>query len=902
MSRLKLTKVVLLISVFISLAGHSQDRGSGPGSDSMNNSIGDSMYISTKDAGVKYKQIWKQPFYVFPERREAPLVWYDSLRVSHLSGDYSVSPFVLKAHPGEYFVYQVGVWATNTGLEGVEAVFSDLTDESRNDESGKGGSGKVIRSGSMTCFNSGGIDYKGRPFKKTISVAEGRVQALWIGVDLSKVGQGSYQGTVTVVVNKKKKLIKLRIDVAGEFIPDLGFDEGKRLSRMAWLNDTIGIDDHITKGFLPVRRNGDELSILGRSFKIAPDGLPAAITSYFTPSNQGIREKGEPVINTPFRFVIERENGGPVVLKSDPMKITGHAPGFVSWEVRSHSPECELICSGRLEYDGHVEYRLRLKSLKTLPIKDIRLEIPMNKSKAGYMMGLNREGGIFPGRWEWKWDTTRNQDALWLGGVNGGLRIKLKDENYRLPLVNVYYEFGRLHTPASWGNDTKGGVTVSKEGEDVVIDAYSGSRQLKAGTVCNYNFELLITPFKTIDNAVKYGDRYYHGGGTESFSKIDKAKGAGANIINIHQAESLYPFINYPYQDDNTADLKKLVDQAHADSLRLKLYYTTREITKNMPEFFPFYSLNGEVIYPGPGNASRTVLYPNGPNEWLVKNLREKYIPAWYDPIKSGKFKGVVDLSVITTPESRMNNFYIGGLDWMLKHLGIDGVYIDDAAIDRFTIRRARKLIDGYRPAGRMDMHSWNHFNKWAGYASCLNLYMDLLPYLDLVWIGEGRDYNRMPDHWLVEVSGIPFGLMGQMLEGGGNPWRGMIYGITNRAGWSGNPPSEIWKFWDKYSIGGKELVGYWQPDCPVTVNNDSVRASIFKGDAESIIAIANWSKEEQTTSVAIDWSALKYNPSSSTISIPSITGFQDEELQQSLSSITIPGGKGYLIVIKNGK
>ena len=126
----------------------------------------------------------------------------------------------------------------------------------------------------------------------------------------------------------------------------------------------------------------------------------------------------------------------------------------------------------------------------------------------------------------------------------------------------------------------------------------------------------------------------------------------------------------------------------------------------------------------------------------------------------------------ITTPDSRVNNFYVAGLEWMVKNIGIDGVYIDDSALDRFTVQRARKVIDEYRPEGRMDLHSWNHFNEWAGYTNCLNLYMDMLPYFDLIWIGEGRDYNRDPDHWLIEVSGIPFGLPGQMLEGGGNPWR----------------------------------------------------------------------------------------------------------------------------------
>ena len=221
------------------------------------------------------------------------------------------------------------------------------------------------------------------------------------------------------------------------------------------------------------------------------------------------------------------------------------------------------------------------------------------------------------------------------------------------------------------------------------------------------------------------------------------------------------------------------------------------------------------------------IINKNGPAEWLKINLRENYIPAWFNPIEEGKFKGAFDLSVITTPDSRLNNFYIGGLNWMVRKLDIDGVYIDDSALDRITLRRARKIIDRHRPEGRMDLHSWNHFNEWAGYTNCLNLYMDLLPYFDLVWIGEGRDYDRMPDHWLVEVSGIPFGLPGQMLQGGGNPWRGMVYGITNRAGWGGDP-TEIWKFWDQYHITDKQMIGYWDPENPVKSSNDLVKATLY--------------------------------------------------------------------------
>ena len=141
----------------------------------------------------------------------------------------------------------------------------------------------------------------------------------------------------------------------------------------------------------------------------------------------------------------------------------------------------------------------------------------------------------------------------------------------------------------------------------VLVSAYSGQRELKPGEVLNYDFELLITPFKTIDKKIKYGDRYFHGGGTTvSSQKVDMAKKAGANILNIHHAEDIYPFINYPYLDENTEELKALVKDAHEHDHRLKLYYTTRELTKNLPEFWAFNSLDGELIFPGPGNETHT--------------------------------------------------------------------------------------------------------------------------------------------------------------------------------------------------------------------------------------------------------------------------------------------------------
>jgi hypothetical protein len=827
-------------------------------------------------------------FLTFPESREHPIRILDEIPEGWSSRSArDLQLFSASPQPGEFFVFQIGVLAHKKGLSDLDVSWTPFEGDAS------------LPSSAMTCFNTSGTDFRGRAFTRRLNVPSGRIQPLWFGVQIPSTTWGTCRSTIAIVAKgMKPQAVQLELRIAGDVVTNNGFDRGKSLSRLAWLNTKIGTDTHPTRGFEPVRRTRQTMRILGRTIEIDNNGLPGAITSFFEPSNQFLLRQGKTLLSNPFRFAIEKDDGSLVRLVPGSLRFVEENPSTVRWQVTSKGEGCEVLCEGSLEFDGFMECALTLKTSAPMNVRDIRLEVPMRKECTPYMMGLHHEGGLRPARWDWHWDTTRNQDMLWIGDVNGGLRMKWKAENYRRPLINLYYGYGRLQMPPSWGNDGKGGVAVEDEGTITMVKSYSGPRTIAPGTPLHFDLELLITPFRKIDVATRWGDRYYHGGGTNALSKIARADTVGANIINIHHAEDIYPFINYPYLDENVPALRRLVDSAHHAGKRLKLYYTTRELTKNLPEFWAFRSLNGEIIFPGPASACTTIINPKGPDEWLKRNVKEDYIPAWLNMIHEGPFKGELDLAVITTPDSRLNNFYIGGLDWMLGHIGIDGVYIDDSALDRETVRRARRLIDHYRPQGRIDFHSWNHFNAMAGFTNCLNLYMDLLPYFDLVWIGEQRDYDRLPDHWLIEVSGIPFGLTGQMLNNAGNPWRGMLYGITNRPGWAGNP-AELWKFWDRTAIQKKTMVGYWDSRNPVTTGNDLVKATLYKGSRESIIAVAGWGPSDLTVSLHVDWKALGLDPKRCRMSMPPIPGFQDERKDVSLDGMTIPAGRGFLIVVK---
>ena len=156
---------------------------------------------------------------------------------------------------------------------------------------------------------------------------------------------------------------------------------------------------------------------------------------------------------------------------------------------------------------------------------------------------------------------------------------------------------------------------------------------------------------------------------------------------------------------------------------------------------------------------------------------------------------------------------------------------------------RARKALERNRPGSLIDLHSANQYNPRDGFASSANLYLEHFPFIDRLWFGEYFDYNSPPDYWLVEISGIPFGLMGEMLEGGGNPWRGMLFGMTNRLPWSGDP-RPIWREWDSFGIQDTRMIGWWVPNPPVTTGRSDVLVTTYAGNGKALLAIASWAPD----------------------------------------------------------
>lgn len=793
-------------------------------------------------------------YLLFPEDRKYPIRMTDYLPQRWIEkgpGD----EFHGEAARGEFYTFQLGLYAARmaiNGDDGVQVSFGGM----------RGKPGGEIPQDGFTCFNLTGTDWLGLPMWKSLKVPMGKVQALWFGLQIPRnTLPGDYQGTLMLkIAGAQQAMVKLSLKVTDEVLDDAGDSDPGRMSRLRWLNSTIGLDDSVPAPYTPLKAGLDRVKCLGREIRFGRTGLPASIKS-------GERE----ILARPAELIVESADG---IAKwnaaSTAPVVNGSKAEFIR-ESAGRNDLFSLKCITKTDFDGYTNFRLLLEAKRNVDLKDIRLEVPIRKDAAVYMMGLGRKGGYRPSEWKWTWDIGRANNMVWLGDVDAGVQCKLKGNTETWDISDLKAS----GIPESWGNSGKGGCDVIEDGDAVLVRAYSGARSVKAGDKIEFRFGLLITPVKPLD-AAHWNQRYYH-----QYVPVQTAKDAGANIINVHQGNELNPYINYPFIAVDK--MASYVKSAHDQGMKVKIYYTVRELSNHVAEMWALRSLGDEVFSDGPGAG----------DPWLREHLGSGYQPAWREKLSDTES----DAALKQTGLSRWHNYYLEGLAWLMRTVQIDGLYLDGIGYDREIMKRVRRTMDSSRPGSLIDFHSGNEFgfNDWRISPACK--YMEHFPYINSLWFGEGYDYNETPDYWLVEVSGIPFGLYGEMLEGGGNPWRGMIYGMTARY-YSGADPKHIWKLWDDFGIADAKMIGYWDRNCPVKTDNKDVLATVYAKSGKALVSLASWAKDPVKVKLNVDWKALGLDIGKASLTAPAIPGFQDAADMQWSSEIPIEPGKGRLLVL----
>lgn len=744
----------------------------------------------------------------------------------------------------EYYCWQIGVWAAHEAINNLHLTFSDLHQE--------GGSASISRD-SITCFNQEGTGWDGSKLNFQVNVPKNEMQALWCGVQIPRdCPSGTYKGVVVLVADGvRPQRILFVLHVQEEVIADKGDNDLWRMSRLRWLNSRIGDDEKVVAPYQPMRLKGNKIQATEKTVKLASNGLPASILV-----------NGNEVLERPMCVEVETSEG--TILFMDG-KLTKEQPdeGLVIWSSECAQKGIKLTVEARMEYDGYIHYFMNLSAEKNLIVKDVRLVTEYNEVSQRYMMGCGVNGGLRPQDYEWNWEGP--YDSYWMGNTLAGLHTEFRGGTYHGPLLNDY----KPAPPATWYNEGKGRLRVS--GEKVArVEASMGEMTLKPEPV-KFELALNITPVKPVDTKKQFQMRFFHG----DYKKVEEYAAKGCNISNIHHATDLNPVINYPFIVQEP--LKAHIRKEHAAGRKVKLYYTIRELTNYVTEIYALKSLNGEVMQPGVGCG----------DPWLCEHLIDNYRPAWWTNTSVGLF----DAAFASSPQSRWINYYLEGLRWMLENYDLDGLYMDDVSFDRFVMKRMRKIMNRHKDGCLIDLHSNTGYSRGP-----MNQYTDFLPYVDRLWFGESFRYNEMqPDEWFVTFSGIPFGPMSEMLQAPTNPWLGVLYGTTVR-----NGGFAIWKLWDEFGIADSKMIGYWDEKCPVNTNDEEVKTTVYiHPNGKVLVAVGNFSEKEKDVTLNINWKSLKKNAEKSSLLIPNVEDFQEEQSLKKDHSIHLDAKRGVMLIIE---
>jgi hypothetical protein len=803
--------------------------------------------VATSVEMKSYLSQHKDEYLIFAEDRAFPIRMLNAIpfRWIHKTpgGDFTGT-----AKINEYYALQIGVFASQKIIQNIKLEFPDLINKNGNHISRK----------AFTCFNTDGVNIEGNPFTLRVDVKQGMVQPLWVGIDIpSDAIPGIYEGVIVVKSeNVKEQKVRINLTVENDYLADRGDSEPWKHSHLRWLNSTLGIDEEPVAPYTRLRVDNQEISCLGRSVQLNSYGFPEVINSW-----------GNNILASSVKFIIQ-VNNQTLTFPAGTFSYKSQKNGIVSWESVTENNDFTLICRGEMESDGRLSYKCDVKSKSNLNIQDIRLEIPLKKEFATYMIGMGRMGGFTPRNHISRW--LKTEDSFWIGETTAGIHCELRGGSYNGPMITSYQNL----PSSSWSNGGatgNGGFRIDSDNNTVTASAFSGFRRMTNGQSVTYEFALLITPVKEMNLKNQFSIRYFH-----NPAPTPEVVANGGNLMNVHHANRYNPYINYPFIAQN--EMRGLVDKWHEKGWKVKIYYTVRELSNHIPEIWALRSFGYEVLANGNGGGDR----------WLREHLVSNYTPMWYAYLGNGE----ADEATLNSGESRWYNYYIEGLAWLIKNMDIDGLYLDDVSYDRRILKRVRKVMEMIKPGVCMiDLHSNTSWSLGAA-----NQYLEFFPYIDKTWFGEGFNWDIMPaDFWLTETSGIPFGVLNDQLMGSlwnVNLRRGMTFGMNLRGF------SPMWKLWDDFGIVDSKMTGFWEKNPVVTTDHKNVFATAYIKEGKVLIVIGSWVDEPVNVKMNIDWKRLGLNPQEVNIIAPEIKNYQKERSFKVDEPIPIDALSDCLIII----
>lgn len=187
-------------------------------------------------------------------------------------------------------------------------------------------------------------------------------------------------------------------------------------------------------------------------------------------------------------------------------------------------------------------------------------------------------------------------------------------------------------------------------------------------------------------------------------------------------------------------------------------------------------------------------------------------------------------------------------------------------------------------------------------------------------WFNYGDNFGHPgEDYWLVEISGLPFGVFNDMLGSPypTDPYKGMVFGSWARYG-SGETlypdyhnNTALWAFIAATDLNQSSMIGYWNASSPVRVTAGSnltqaalcdkvFATSYVMPGVRTVLSVASWADADANCTLTVDYEQLGFTEVQSArararglVAMP-IDQFQPATRFPSDSELPIDSSKGY--------
>jgi len=727
------------------------------------------------------------------------------------------APFILNTDRNEYRVFQLGVWACRSALSDIDVAFSGFTTDKGTEHI----SAELFQC--LTLTSRIKSEYMLKP-SGSLAVPKGQVRALWCGIDLpGDVAPGEYRGTVTVKPAGQSSVnVPVILRISGSFVEERGDNDLWRLSRLRWIESDIGLSGEIFEPFEPLTysKRNQSVSTWGHELILDGSGLP-----------EKIRFGDDDILDSAIELTGSAETG---ILAWDVnvFGFTEATDSRIIWTGGALSEGITLQVDGVIEFDGCIVITVKLTADSETRVNDLSLVVPWKEECAGLASGMGYRGKR-DGNRIWRSVPRTSQcfgPSLWMGDVERGLGW-------------ITWDTGPWEDPSRMD-----AATVTEEGSAVVLRLNFGTHLITADNPWQIQFALRPTPVKPRDPR-HWHFRYLHRGGefmagdndtpqsylADNSRRLDELVDLGVTRLNLHDWWG--PSFNYAWQWEGPDNLSRLTAEAHKRGIFVKVYNSGRELSTLAPEFWA-------LVYEGTQYRFRDeiALEPRGnfQDVWHENHLPDGLPQGWPRIHHDLGNEHAIPVSNAT----RIGNFYLESIRYMTEHFGTDGAYWDGAdgptLGHREMAKRLWTIFKKTNPNAVIDAHHGTTL-----LTSPMTDCMLVLPFIDSIWHGEGFPYDMFdPWAWLVEISGLPFGVPSEMLAGEQYFDRGMLFGIWPRMGWGAGTEKQqkLWKFFDRFGIENAEMLGWWERDNGVTIDRPDTYVTAFvHPDNGVLLVISSW-------------------------------------------------------------